>query len=171
MLLVKGTIVIVCDSRHSPCLCHYMWSTEMSSINWRCWSNRFLCRTYSNLILDSDKGIPTPGHLPDSWYSSNLLVLCKIIYNLFFHLASKWWFILPLNWVIILHKEDILLSLRFHITVCLNFRSDSEPIDTKQYLEETCKPKCVCPLHAYHVFKTSVTFLQSFLIFLIFMYT
>ncbi|CAD5169317.1 unnamed protein product [Musa acuminata subsp. malaccensis] len=42
------------------------------------------------------------------------------------------------------------LSMRFHITVCLNFRSDREPIDTKQYLEETCKPKCVCPLHAYH---------------------
>ncbi|GAB2216441.1 hypothetical protein Droror1_Dr00024214 [Drosera rotundifolia] len=28
-------------------------------------------------------------------------------------------------------------------------RADEEPVDPKHYLEETCKPKCVKPLHAY----------------------
>ncbi|CAL9158617.1 unnamed protein product [Musa hybrid cultivar] len=27
--------------------------------------------------------------------------------------------------------------------------ADEEPVDPKQYLEETCKPKCVRPLRAY----------------------
>ncbi|URE02986.1 hypothetical protein MUK42_22639, partial [Musa troglodytarum] len=29
--------------------------------------------------------------------------------------------------------------------------ADEEPVDPKQYLEETCKPKCVRPLRAYQL--------------------
>ncbi|URD84208.1 hypothetical protein MUK42_19145 [Musa troglodytarum] len=27
--------------------------------------------------------------------------------------------------------------------------ADEEPVDPKQYLEDTCKPKCIRPLRAY----------------------
>ncbi|KAL9261710.1 Cytochrome b-c1 complex subunit 6-1, mitochondrial-like protein [Drosera capensis] len=40
-------------------------------------------------------------------------------------------------------------SDRNHLSSPFYTMADEEPVDPKHYLEETCKPKCVKPLHAY----------------------
>ncbi|XP_018681341.1 cytochrome b-c1 complex subunit 6-1, mitochondrial-like isoform X1 [Musa acuminata AAA Group] len=39
--------------------------------------------------------------------------------------------------------------------------ADEEPVDPKQYLEETCKPKCVRPLRAYQIAMCMLKFMQA----------